>query len=61
MAADGYGAGKVVGNDGQQDLVVRTADSQISFLFDKQPNPESLAAAAWQQFRRVSRQRRMKQ
>lgn len=60
MAADGYGHGKAVGIEGDIEVVVRTADSQKSFLFEKEPEPEALATAARTQFERVSKERDMR-
>lgn len=59
MAADGYGNGKAVGNEGEHEVVVRTSESQKSFLFAKEPRPEDLAIAAHGQFSRVSDERDM--
>lgn len=59
MAADGYGHGKAVGIEGDTEVVVRTAESQKSFLFEKEPEPEMLATAARMQFERVSKERDM--
>jgi len=59
MAADGYGSGKAVGIDGDTEVVVRTNESQKSFLFEKEPVPEMLANAARVQFERVSKERDM--
>ena len=60
MAADGYGSGKAVGMEGTHEVIVRTSESQKSFLFEKEPAPESLANAAQAQFERVSNERDMK-
>lgn len=60
MAADGYGSGKAVGTENGHEVVVRTSESQKSFLFDKQPEPEALAWTARQNFERVSVERDMK-
>lgn len=60
MAADGYGSGKAVGTEGDHEVVVRTSESQKSFLFEKEPEPESLAKIAQAQFERVSTERDMK-
>jgi hypothetical protein len=60
MAADGYGSGKVVGTEDDHEVVVRTSESQKSFLFDKEPEPELLTKAAREQFERVSTERDMK-
>lgn len=59
MAADGYGNGKAVGNEGEHEIIVRTSESQKSFLFSKEPRPEDLAKAAQDQFERVSDERDM--
>jgi len=60
MAADGYGLGKAVGTEDGYEVVVRTSDSQKSFLFEKEPESELLAKAALAQFERVSNERDMK-
>lgn len=60
MAADGYGAGKVVGREDGHEVVVRTSESQKSFLFEKEPEADSLADVAATQFERVSAERDMK-
>lgn len=60
MAADGYGSGKAVGTEGEHEVIVRTSESQKSFLFEKEPEPEMLATAARSQFERVSTERDMK-
>ena len=59
MAADGYGNGKAVGNEGDHEVIVRTSESQKSFLFAKEPRPEDLASAAQAQFSRISDERDM--
>lgn len=59
MAADGYGTGKAVGFDGEQEVVIRTSETQKSFLFDKEPEAELLAAAARVALERVSAERDM--
>jgi len=60
MAADGYGAGRVVGMHGGEDVVIRTSDTQKSFLFSKEPHPKELAVEADRHFLRVSIERDMK-
>jgi hypothetical protein len=60
MAADGYGSGKIIGRDGDQEVVVRTSDSQLSFVFSKEPDPEAFASAARTIFKRVKRERKMR-
>lgn len=59
MAADGYGSGKVTGFEGDAEVVVKTSDSQKSFLFDKEPHIEELVKAVEMQFRHVSAERDM--
>lgn len=60
MAADGYGSGKAIGTEGDHKVVVRTSESQKSFLFEKEPEAEMLATAAQEQFDQVSTERDMK-
>lgn len=59
MAADGYGIGKVVGIQEGVEIVIRTSDTQKSFLFSKEPVLEELAAEADKRFRQVSAERAM--
>lgn len=60
MAADGYGSGRVMGVHDGEDVVIRTSDTQKSFLFSKDPHPEELAIEADRYFQRVSAERDMK-
>ncbi len=60
MAADGYGAGKVSGFNGEESVTIHTADTQKSFLFDKEPSPEELAEKAHKHFSDISKERDMK-
>ncbi len=60
MAADGYGSGKVVGEDQNTLVTIRTSDNQKSFLFESDPAPEGLAREAEKLLRRVSDERDMK-
>ncbi len=60
MAADGYGSGRVVGTHDGEDVVIRTSDTQKSFLFSKEPHPDELAIEANRHFQRVSIERDMK-
>ena len=57
MAADGYGMGKVTGQHDNQEMVIRTSDTQKSFVYLKEPNPAELAADAHKKFTRVSQER----
>lgn len=59
MAADGYGSGKAVGEEEGSQVIIRTSESQKSFLFEKEPTPEELALMAYKQFVRVSKERDM--
>lgn len=60
MAADGYGIGKVAGEDNNGEIIeVRTRDVQKSFLFEKDPSPDFLARKANEEFIKVSEERRM--
>lgn len=59
MAADGYGHGKVVGEEDGAEIVIRTAEAQKSFLFYKEPDPDALAKQAARHFKQVSDERGM--
>lgn len=60
MAADGYGTGKVAGEDNNGEIIeVRTRDVQKSFLFEKEPFPDFLARKANEEFIKVSEERKM--
>lgn len=59
MAADGYGAGRITGYEGDAEVVIRTSDSQKSFLFNKEPIVGELVQEVEIQFRRVSAERDM--
>ncbi len=60
MAADGYGTGKVAGEDNNGEIIeVRTRDVQKSFLFEKEPSPDFLARKANEEFIKVSEERKM--
>jgi hypothetical protein len=60
MAADGYGLGKVSGDKEGEEVVIRTSDTQKSFLFDKEPTAEALAYEAAAYFRETSEERDMR-
>lgn len=60
MAADGYGRAKVIGMEEGDEVVIKTSDTQKSFLHDKEPIPVELAQKAMMHFERVSRERDMK-
>lgn len=60
MAADGYGRGKVVGMEKGDEVVIKTSDTQKSFLHDKEPVPGELAVKTKVQFDKVSKERDMK-
>lgn len=60
MAADGYGSGKVVGMAKHETVIIRTADTQKSFLFDKEPESEKLASEAQRYLASISDERDMK-
>jgi hypothetical protein len=60
MAADGYGLGKVSGDKDGDEVIIRTSDTQKSFLFDKEPTPDDLALEAASHFKQTSIERDMK-
>lgn len=59
MAADGYGKGKIVGEQCSEKVVIRTSDTHKSFLFAKEPEPEELAQSAARFFEAISEERDM--
>jgi hypothetical protein len=59
MAADGYGNGKIVGEQKGEEVVIRTSDTHKSFLFTKDPDPSKLAKAAASHFKKISKERDM--
>lgn len=60
MAADGYGRGKVVGIENGEEVVIKTSDTQKSFLFSQVPQSQELAQKTRIVFERVSVERDMK-
>jgi hypothetical protein len=60
MAADGYGSGRVVGEQDGEDVTIRTSDAQKTFLFSKEPVPDDLAEEVEKHFRRTSAERDMR-
>lgn len=60
MAADGYGFGKVIGLEDDVEVIIKTSDSQKSFLFTKEPLSIDLAKEAKDNFVKVSKERDMK-
>jgi len=59
MAADGYGKGKVVGEQRGEMIVVRTSEAHKSFSFPKEPEPEALAKVVADLFEGISEERHM--
>lgn len=59
MAADGYGRGKVTGFDKNMLIVIKTSESQKSFLFDKDPNHFELFKIAYSHFIEINKERDM--
>ena len=59
MAADGYGNAKIVGKENGSLVTVRTSESQKSFLFDADPDPNALFEEASRHFRRINEQRNL--
>lgn len=57
MAADGYGKARIVGRRAQRRVAVHTRDSQISFSFEREPEPEALFAESAAIFRRIEEER----
>ena len=59
MAADGYGHGKVIGEQKGEEVIIRTSDTHKSFLHAKEPDPAELAKAAAKLFKAISNERHM--
>lgn len=59
MAADGYGRGQVVGKSKGNEVIIRTAETQKSFLFSKEPQPDALAEESDRHFKKISKERDM--
>ena len=60
MAADGYGRGKVIGIENGDEVIIKTSDTQKSFLHEKEPEPQELAVKTKSQFDKVTSERDMK-
>ena len=60
MAADGYGTGKVTGEKKGKTQVVRTSDTQKSFIFSTEPVPKALAEESERHFRSINDDRNLK-
>ncbi|WP_292952423.1 MULTISPECIES: hypothetical protein [unclassified Neptuniibacter] len=59
MAADGYGRGKVIGIEQGEEVIIKTSDTQKSFLHSKEPIPSELTLKAKSQFDKVTKERDM--
>ena len=59
MAADGYGRGKVIGIEQGEEGIIKTSDTQKSFLHSKEPIPSELTLKAKSQFDKVTKERDM--
>lgn len=59
MAADGYGKAKITGIENGQVVVIKTSDSQKSFLHPKEPIAIELAKTTAAQLQQVSTERNM--
>lgn len=59
MSADGYGRGKVVGESKGNEVIIRTTETQKSFLHTKEPIPKELAEESSDHFRKISKERDM--
>jgi len=59
MAADGYGRGSVSGVTEGEEVVIKTSDTQKSFVHSKEPEPEELANITNNKFSEVSDERDM--
>lgn len=59
MAADGYGRGKVIGQSKGNEVIVRTSETQKSFLHTMEPEPQVLAEESNKYFKQISKERDM--
>lgn len=60
MAADGYGKGKIIGENSEKEIIeVKTEDAQKSFLFEKNSEPIKLARRAQEEFLKINDERKM--
>ena len=60
MAADGYGKGKIIGENSEKEIIeVKTEDAQKSFLFEKNSEPIKLARKAQEEFLKINKKRKM--
>lgn len=59
MAVDGYGNGKITGKSDGVEIIVRTADVQMSFLDVDEPTAESLSYEALRLFQQIEAERHM--
>lgn len=57
MAADGYGKGKIIGQEGESRIIVRTTDTQSSFVFAKEPGPQELYEEARRRLAAINQER----
>lgn len=57
MAADGYGKGKIIGRERETQIIIRTTDTQSSFVFPKMPDPCELYEEARQRLSAMNRER----
>lgn len=60
MAADGYGTGKITGEEDGSIVTIKTGDNQKSFLFSKEPAPKELATSASILLEKINKERDMK-
>lgn len=60
MAADGYGKGKVIGISSGEEVIIKTSDNQVSFLFDKEPLPKELSIVVDNKLEKIVKERDMK-
>ncbi|MDT8316932.1 MAG: hypothetical protein RQ824_02940 [bacterium] len=59
MAADGYGRGKVVGESDGVEIIIKTTETQKSFLHTKEPEPKEFATECAKHFKQISKERDM--
>ena len=60
MAIDGYGDGTIRGKQNGETISIKTSESNINFVFTKDPNPEELYEKALELLGKITHDRHMK-
>lgn len=60
MAIDGYGDGTIRGKQNGETISIKTSESNINFIFSKEPDPEELYEKALELLGKITHDRHMK-